>query len=185
MSKVAPDVGMLLLQYTRLERKRTREGLNVAELERWSGLKQRLNQRFSPGLEKSLADRRESVRVPTKLHCSFESIGSLKSASITNLSSGGVFIETVSPLPIGSEVELKIKISQTGAEIEVPGVVISNNTGADLSTERQGMGVRFAELAPEIMEQIQALLSNAIASQCAPEERGEAAGAKKAKAGGS
>ncbi len=111
MSKVPPEVGMLFLQYTRLERKRTHEGLTVAELERWSALKRRLNQRFSPGLEESQADRRESVRVPTNLHCSFESIGSFESAFITNLSSGGVFISTASPLPIGSKVELKIKIS--------------------------------------------------------------------------
>ena len=184
MSKVPPDVGMLFLQYTRLERKRTREGLNVAELERWSGLKQRLNQRFSPGLEESQAERRESVRVPTKLHCSFESIGSFESAAITNLSSGGVFISTVSPLPIGSKLKLTIQISETGAEIEVPGVVVSNNVGPDLSTNKRGMGVRFSELAPEMLEQIHALYSSAIASQCAPEEPGEAAGAKKAKAGG-
>ncbi len=163
MSKAPPEVGMLFLQYTRLERKRTREGLNVTELERWSALKRRLNKRFSPGLQESQADKRESVRVPTNLHCSFESIGSFESASISNLSSGGVFISTVSPLPIGSKVELKIKISQTGAEIELPGVVVSNNAGPDLSTEKRGMGVRFSELTPEMLEQIHALYANTIA----------------------
>ena len=162
MSKTSPELGMLFVQYTRLERKRTREGLSVAELERWSALKRKLSQRFSPGLNSDQPDRRETVRVPTSLHCNFESIGSFGNAYITNLSSGGVFISTVSPLPIGSKLKLRIQIVDTGAEIEIPGVVVSNNVGSGFSTENRGMGVRFSELAPMVMEQIHRLYSKAV-----------------------
>ncbi len=184
MSKTSPELGMLVVQYTRLERKRTQEGLSVAELERWSVLKRKLNERFSPGLKSDQADKRHSVRVPTSLHCNFESIGSFESACITNLSSGGVFISTVSPLPIGSELKLKIQIAETGAEIELPGVVVSNNVGPGLSTENSGLGVRFSELAPLVMEQIHRLYSKAVEEPCGAEGAGQEANAKRAKAGG-
>ena len=74
----------------------------MEELERWSALNRRLNRHFSPELDEELADRRQSVRVSTCLQCSFESFESFEHALITSLSSGGVFIETVSPLPIGA-----------------------------------------------------------------------------------
>ena len=150
------------LEYARLDRKRAREGLTVAELDRWSALRRQLNRHFCPGLADELADQRQSVRVPTCLRCSFDSFGSFERALITNLSRGGVFIETAAPLPIGTKLRLSIVVAGSGAEIEVSGVVVSRNVGPRYEIGKVGMGVRFSEATPEIVKKIYALYERVI-----------------------
>jgi uncharacterized protein (TIGR02266 family) len=150
------------LEYARLDRKRARSELTVAELERWTALKRQLNRHFSPGLDDELADRRQSVRVPTRLCCSFESFGTFERALITNLSRGGVFIETASPLPIGAKLRMRIVIAKSGAEMEVSGVVVSRNLGPRYEAGKAGMGVQFSETAPEIVKKINDLYEQVI-----------------------
>ena len=165
------DISARFLEYFRLDRKRTGEGLTVDELERWNALKRLLNRHFSPGLDDELADRRQSVRAPTCLNCSFESLENFEGALITNLSSSGVFINTVSPLPIGVKLRLRILIAESRAEIELPGVVVSHNIGRSFDTSKVGMGVRFSAVAPEIVKQIHDLYVQAIQRAGGGEER--------------
>ncbi len=156
------DANRLFLEYARLDRKRKADGLTVEELERWTFLNSRLNQHFAPGLSKAKVEQRKSVRVPTRLDCSFESFGSFESALITNLSSGGLFINTKSPLPIGSELRMRILIERTKAEVEIQGVVVSQNIDPSSQTSKSGMGVRFVQQAPEITKAINELYQHAI-----------------------
>lgn len=160
------EVNRLFLEYARLDRKRKGEGLTVEELERWTGLNSRLNRYLSPGLSERLAGRRRSVRVPTRLDCSFESFGTFEAALITNLSSGGLFIATRCPLPIGSELRLRIRIDHTDAEVEIQGVVVSHNIGPASATDSSGMGVRFDQHAPETAKAINELYHQAIETAC-------------------
>ncbi len=149
------DVGNLFLEYVHLDRRRTQEGLSVAELERWSELKRALGEHF--GADPAARERRDSLRVPTRLACSFDSLGSFEQARITNLSRGGVFILTSAPLPVGTRLQLRIQIGTTGSELDVAGVVVTNHVGPSLDTHRSGMGVRFSEQVPEILKQIDEL----------------------------
>jgi uncharacterized protein (TIGR02266 family) len=155
------DLSNLFLEYARLDRQRTRGGLSVAELERWSELKRVLNRQFSPGIKSQHVDRRDSVRVPTRLACTFNSLDSFQDALITNLSRGGVFIQTQTPLPVGTPIQLRLQIADTGSELEVAGVVVSNNVGPALGTAAKGMGVRFSEEVPEMLKQIDELYERA------------------------
>jgi uncharacterized protein (TIGR02266 family) len=159
------DLNKLLLQFARLQRKVTGEGLTVEELERWDALKYRLNRHFSPGLDAQTADRRRSARIPSRLHCSFDSFGTFERALITNVSHGGVFIKTVSPLPIGTKLRICIRIAETEAQIELPGVVVSHHVGPSWDTREAGMGVAFVATDPEIAKQINKLYRQVI--QCA------------------
>lgn len=156
------NVASLFLEYARLDRKRTGQGLSVKQLERWSELKRRLDRQLSPGSEAAHRERRSSIRVPTRLNCSFESIGSLQKAVITNLSRTGMFINTASPLPIGTKLHLRILIEETGHEIEVPASVATNNVGPSFDMSKTGMGVRFLKEVPEITEQVDDLYESQI-----------------------
>jgi len=156
------DPNRLLREFARLQRKRTGEGLTVEDLERWDALTYRLNRHFEPGLDAQMADRRRSPRISSRLHCSFDSFGTFERALITNVSHGGVFIKTVSPLPIGTKLRICIRIAETEAQIELPGVVVSHNVGPSCDTREAGMGVAFRATDPEIVKQINKLYGQAI-----------------------
>jgi len=151
------DVASLFREYAHLDLKRMDGGLSIPELERWSTLKQRLDRVFK-GMNRSGPDpRRSSRRVTTHLNCSFASTHEFDEAVITDLATGGVFVRTTSPLPVGAKLQLRIRLEDTGAEIEVEGVVVSNNIGPHFETHALGMGVRFAHVSVDVLEQISAL----------------------------
>jgi uncharacterized protein (TIGR02266 family) len=141
------DVALLFREYVRLDRLRG-QGLTPDELHRWSLLKRRLNQHFSPGLADSHADRRDSVRVPVRMRVTFESDGELADSLMTNLSRRGVFIHTEHPLEIGERIDLRIRVEQPDRDLIVPAEVVSQCVGPRLSV-RRGMGLRLLELDPE------------------------------------
>ncbi len=168
-----PNIARLFLEYARLDRRRTGRGLSVKQLERWVELKRRLEHHLAPGTPSPGAERRDSIRVPTRLNCSFESIGTLQKAIITNLSRTGMFINTASPLPIGAKLELRILIRETGREIDVPAKVVSNNVGPSFDVRQTGMGVRFTKDVPEIEEQLDDLYEQEIKRTYGDEEEAD------------
>jgi uncharacterized protein (TIGR02266 family) len=141
------DVALLFREYVRLDRMRE-SGLTPDELYRWSLLKRKLNQHFSPGLPRAQADRRESVRIPVRMRVAFRSEGELAQSLMTNLSRRGVFVETEHPLEIGERLELRIQVEHPDRELIVPAEVVSHGIGPKLSM-RRGMGLRIHELDPE------------------------------------
>ncbi len=147
------------LEFFRLERKRASSGLSVPELERWTKLKQEIEhhrQKTQGGQETAgpKRDERRSPRVPTTLHCSYSSTSDFEDAIITNLSAGGVFISTSSPLPIGETVRLQLHVGSSKDSIEVQAVVVSINTGPKLDAAATGMGLRFSRMSSEIVKEV-------------------------------
>jgi len=149
-----PNIARLFLEYARLDRRRTSKGLSVKQLERWNDLRRRVEHQLNAEAPPPGAEQRGSIRVPTRLNCSFESIGTLQKAIITNLSRTGLFINTSSPLPIGSKLELRILIEETGREIQIPASVATNNLGPSFDVRSTGMGLRFQSEVPEITDQL-------------------------------
>jgi uncharacterized protein (TIGR02266 family) len=154
---LAEQIAARFRQFLYLDRKRAAEGLAPGELRRWLKLKRILNQEFVPGTSLERADRRESVRVPARLRVSFRDLGALRSCLMTNLSRGGVFVETDSPLEIGTRLELRIHVEDSGEQIEVPVEVVSMNARPDVARPQRGMGLRFLELKPDVQAQVAAL----------------------------
>src|SRR5690606_24042068 len=63
-----PQLVSLFLQYARLDRKRTLEGLSTAEAARLAELEATLARALQPHVPRG-AERRNSIRVPTELAC--------------------------------------------------------------------------------------------------------------------
>jgi uncharacterized protein (TIGR02266 family) len=147
----------LFRAYMALDRKRSGAGLSPRELRRFIELKRQLSRHFTPGLSDEHADRRESVRVPTRLAVSFSSLGRLVESLMTNLSRRGVFVATEHPAEVGTRVELRIQIEDTGEVIEIPAEAVSCNLGPRFENEPPGMGLRFRDASPEVEQQIDRL----------------------------
>ncbi|MBW2540994.1 MAG: PilZ domain-containing protein [Deltaproteobacteria bacterium] len=144
-----PDMPGLLRAFMALDKRRKQGGLSPAEMSRWSDLKSALNRHFDPGVKEQHAQKRKSVRVPLDLNVDFESRGEVRKCLMKNLSAGGLFVATESPLPIGTPFNVRIRIERTGEEIELPGEVVSVGVSANLAREQHGMGIRFVNLSAE------------------------------------
>ena len=81
---------------------------------------------------------------------------------MTNISRGGVFVATRSPLPIGTPFKLRIHVGESGEIHELSGEVACVNTGADMKSGSQGMGIRFCNLSEEQQALVRRLYGDAI-----------------------
>jgi len=140
------DMPGLLRAYLALDKRRKAGGLSPTDMARWSQLKNALSSHFEPGIEEQHAQNRESVRVPLDLNVNFESRGEVRKCMMKNLSAGGIFVATESPLPLGTPFNVRIQIKRTGEEIELPGEVVTVGASANLAEEKHGMGIRFVHL---------------------------------------
>jgi uncharacterized protein (TIGR02266 family) len=148
------DMPGLLRAYLALNKRRKAGGLSPADMTRWSQLKGALNRHFQPDVEEQHSRSRDSVRVPLDLNVNFESRGEVSKCLMKNLSAGGIFVATESPLPIGTPFNVRIRIERTGEEIELPGEVVSVGASADLAVEEHGMGIRFVNLTEVQLKQV-------------------------------
>jgi uncharacterized protein (TIGR02266 family) len=149
------DMPGLLRVFLALDKRRKASGLSPTEMARWSQLKGALSRHFEPSIEEQHARSRESVRVPLDLNVNFESLGEIRKCMMKNLSAGGIFVATESPLPIGTPFNVHIRIEKTGEDIQLPGEVVSVGASADLSAEKHGMGIRFVNLSDSQREQVE------------------------------
>jgi len=151
------DVASRFREYIQLERRRDAEGLSPADLERWTILKRFLSRKFNPNLSDDRADQRRSVRIPTKLTVTFRDERELRSSLMTNLSRGGVFIATERPPAIGSSLELRIDVAETGERIDVPAEVVTVNVGPHFAQALRGMGLRFRPTSEDMQRKLDEL----------------------------
>jgi type IV pilus assembly protein PilZ len=149
-------------EYMALESRRKQDALSVAELARWTKLKRVLNRHFQPGVDDLHEDRRDSVRVPVSLRVGFESYGQIGESLMTNLSRGGLFVDTDTPLPIGTPIRLRVRIEESDREIELTGEVVSTNMGAKTGRDVHGMGVRFSKMDDDQQKVVDDLYERAL-----------------------
>src|SRR2546430_1273380 len=84
----------------------------------------------------------------------FESFDAFIHEYVTNVSRGGVFIKSKTPLPIGTKVNLRFTLIMDDIEtIEGTGEVVR------VEQEPCGMGISFSELAPESKALIERVLA--------------------------
>ena len=76
--------------------------------------------------------------------------GMFTAARVSNLSRGGLFIETSSPLPLQAPVELALKLPEIGATVHVQGrVVWTFDVKKDSAHLMTGSGIKFVDLGAE------------------------------------
>jgi uncharacterized protein (TIGR02266 family) len=149
-----PNMPGLLRAFLALDKRRKAGGLSPTDMARWSQLKGALNRHFQPDVKEQHARNRESVRVPLDLNVNFESRGEVRKCLMKNLSTGGIFVATESPLPLGTPFNVRIRIKRTGEEIELPGEVVSVGASPNLAEEKHGMGIRFVHLTEDQQAQV-------------------------------
>lgn len=99
-----------------------------------------------------MTDGRKSERVT--INKEFESFDQFMNEYVTNVSQSGAFIRTSTPLPIGTEVDLRFTVVMDGIEtIEGVGEVVR------IETDPPGMGLIFKTLSPSSQELIDRLLA--------------------------
>lgn len=139
VSKLLP----LVREYGNLEKRRTGEGVTPDEYHRWTELRDRLAEKFPQGDRPVGGERRQTLRLPTKMLVEFRSEGDLQAALIRNISRGGLFISSAMEPEIGAELTLLITVG-SGEQIELPVQVASTNVpGPD---GIPGMGCKFVRL---------------------------------------
>jgi uncharacterized protein (TIGR02266 family) len=104
-------------------------------------------------------DRRQP-RLPIKLEVEYRTAGAFLVSYSVNLSKGGVFLETGTPLPVGSQLQLAFEVPGAGA-LEVTGVVAWVRQGS-FDGLPDGMGVQFENLDEQYGGLIDGLVRNFI-----------------------
>ena len=161
----------ILRAYMALDKRRTSpEGLSVADYERWTELKNSLSRHFQPGAKAKDQVKRTSVRVPVRLRMGFESYGEIRESLMTNLSRGGLFIATPSPLEMGATLHLRIRIEESQAELQLEAEVVALNSGPGLKSEECGMGVKFVHLDQEQQKLVDELYEHSVKAAEAQEK---------------
>lgn len=100
-----------------------------------------------------MSDKRQHPRLPVELTVSYPNRGALVRDLISDLSPGGVFVRTKQPLPIGTEVELHVRLSAEEPPIGVRGKVVWLRDGVG-PMEREGMGIQFTGVMGEVLAEL-------------------------------
>lgn len=152
----------LLREYGALERKRVHEGVTPIEYQRWRDLEEKLSKQIFQDARPQAVERRKHLRVPTRMLVEYRSHDQLKEAIISNVSKGGLFINTRFPPAIGTTFVLIIRVDATGERVEVPCEVVSTNLGGSMKPQQQGMGVKFIGLGAEQRRAVDHLFAEAL-----------------------
>jgi len=105
-------------------------------------------------------DTRQFLRVPVSLAVRYWTRDELKDRYIHVLGEGGLFVSTVDPLPVGSEIDLEVELAQKGTSFKVKGQVVWVNNGDD--TSKRGMGIKFSNLSYEQKRYVYGLVDDTL-----------------------
>ncbi|MCH7644750.1 MAG: TIGR02266 family protein [Myxococcales bacterium] len=114
-------------------------------------LQEAVSSRFIDAIE-----RRASPRADIVVRVNYQNVDSLFSEFARNINDGGIFVETETPQPVGTNVELEFKLPGADQPIEVVGNVVRSISAADLtdSDATPGMGIEFENLGSDVRQQI-------------------------------
>ena len=105
-------------------------------------------------------DDRVNQRVPIQLLVDYRSPnGSYLFDFCRDLGTGGVFIQTDNPMPMGSEVSLMFTLPDSKETLEATGKVIWVQTDIPGKDIEQGMGVQFDEFSGEQRATLESFIS--------------------------
>jgi uncharacterized protein (TIGR02266 family) len=96
-----------------------------------------------------MPEKRQYARLPAAFTVSYEAGGDLQSDLVTDVSAGGLFVRTASPLPVGTDIELKVVLPNNLA-VTVQGRVtwVREQRGAE------GMGVQFTGVTGALLAEM-------------------------------
>jgi len=92
-------------------------------------------------------ERRRAERADLLVRVDYQTVDELFSEFARNINEGGVFVETETPHPLGTPVDLQFKLPGSAEPIHVTGTVVRTAEGS--ADEPSGMGIEFADLDSE------------------------------------
>jgi len=93
---------------------------------------------------------RQHKRYPVDLRVDYTTRDAFVANRVSNLSQGGLFIATETPLPVQSELDLVLTLQDDAERIRARGRVIWNyDIRKGTSRLIAGMGIRFVDLSPD------------------------------------
>jgi type IV pilus assembly protein PilZ len=103
-------------------------------------------------------NKRRGRRLQHELPVAYRSVGSFLTDWATDISQGGMFINTRTPLPVGTDVKILIQLPTIESPIGLSGKV-TRVIGVD-ARERStpGMGIQFTDIDPSRREQLETLV---------------------------
>lgn len=112
-----------------------------------------------PEERRTARDRREYERVLVNFEVDYKADDTFLFAYITDMSAMGIFIQTETPHPPGTHMNLRFQVPN-GPQIDVEGRVIWVNRKRPGGGEdaNPGMGVQFTDMTPAQREQIVGLV---------------------------
>ena len=119
-----------------------------------SHLQEAVSSNFIDGIE-----RRSSPRAELVVRVNYQTVDSLFSEFARNINDGGIFVETDTPQPIGTSVELEFKLPGADRPIEVIGNVVRSIESDQVTPDGvAGMGIEFENLDSDVREQINEII---------------------------
>ncbi|UCH23781.1 MAG: PilZ domain-containing protein [Deltaproteobacteria bacterium] len=91
-------------------------------------------------------DERESARTPCFLAVDYQAEDSKHTKHILDISTGGVFIETIEPIAVGQEITLNFAFPESQEPLKVSGKIIWRNP--------KGIGVKFTGITDQQVDRI-------------------------------
>lgn len=99
-------------------------------------------------------ERRKYVRFFMKSRCWCESKSVTMYVELLNISQGGTFIKTYSPLSIGEQVKVRWKSMVSGQEFIIPSEVVWRREFSNNPDLPPGMGLKFSKIFEELEKEI-------------------------------
>lgn len=108
------------------------------------------------------AESRKHSRVSTRLRCWCEGENVTVYARIGNLSEGGLFLRTSTPMPKGAQTLVRFRDGDAADAEEVSAEATVVWTRDGLGDQPAGMGLRFGPMDPQKLETIRRLVGQAL-----------------------
>lgn len=102
-------------------------------------------------------DKRKFVRATLNLLVNYETVDEFCTDYTRDISSGGLFIRTNRPLPVGTKLRIHFMLPGVDELIYTDGVVV-RNTLNEANPAEEGMGIEFTEIMPRYKEIIDGLV---------------------------
>ena len=103
-------------------------------------------------------NKRRARRLQHELPVAYRSVGSFLTDWATNISHGGMFINTRSPLPVGTEVKILLQLPMLESPVGLSGRVTRVSEFDNQANTVPGMGIEFTDVDPSKRQQLEVLV---------------------------
>ncbi len=104
-------------------------------------------------------NKRRATRLHHEIPVAYRSVGSFLSDWATNISQGGLFINTPKPLPVGTPVNILVQLPGASFPFQLGGRVTRVNEVDVTASAVPGMGVEFTDVDDQKRREIEAFVA--------------------------